>query len=652
MLIDNKKKILIGCYSENESINIPNGITTIGECAFHHSKVAEIKLPYSVISIKEFAFEFCTIEKIKLPNSVKLLGDFAFSHCHFLQQVNIPKYIGYNGKGIFADCHSLQTINLPDVIKYIKMGMFSHCFNLENITISNSVTKIYPYAFYACKNLKEIIIPTSVKSIGEACFSGCTSLAEISLNANIVQERLLEGCENLRSVTLGDKVTIINANAFSGTNVTEIALPDSVTELGREAFMGSSIKNVKLSQNLKSIGVSAFEGLDIEEITLPESLEIIGSSAFKDTKLREITIGENVEEIYSYAFENTLLSEIVIPESVIDMGSGVFRGSDNLKKITVPWQEGKTRVMWNPEWNLGVENVDVVYDDEDEPSWGAFELTAREDTNGNITHYAVTGTETSLKSPLDIFIIPSEYKGYPVTELARNWFCGKPGVMEIPCEDLKVVYIPKSITNNYISEASAIEKVIFEEGTTKIPDRAFEDSYRLKEIVLPDTLETIGNLAFSNTELESVRIPANVNMIYNSFYYCDELTEVIISEGDVPLKLRGSFNSCSNLKTINIPDRVTEIGYSAFKDCENLSFDNLIIGGKVKSIGENAFANCTSIKSITLPDTIDVVGTGAFEGWTSEQEIHVPWKEGEQSIQTWSGSWTEGCNATIVYQGN
>ena len=97
---------------------------------------------------------------------------------------------------------------------------------------------------------------------------------------------------------------------------------------------------------------------------------------------------------------------------------------------------------------------------------------------------------------------------------------------------------------------------------------------------------------------------------------------------------------------------MTEISNSAFKDCKNLSFDNLIIGENVKSIGEKAFANCTSIKSITLPDTIEVVGTGAFEGWTSEQEIHVPWKEGELGIPTWASSWAEGCNATIVYQGN
>lgn len=671
------EKGFMGCISLEE-FSFEN-ITKIGRDAFRQSGLREVKLLDSLSYLGDNAFSDCNlltsvvvpylnlenrpldgysdifkdcinISSVAFSEKCAVIPDGMFSGCTVLERIEIPSHITEIEAGAFNGCSSLETVVLNDGLKTIGSNAFNSCTSLKDIIIPSGVEFIGASSFKDCASLPEIIIPQSVVSLGTSCFSGCTSLTEMSVNVSIIPESFIKGCENITSITLGDKVTKINANAFSGTSATEIALPDSVTELGSEAFMGSSIKNVKLSQNLKSIGVSAFEGLDIEEITLPEFLEIIGSSAFKDTKLREITIGENVEEIYSYAFENTLLSEIVIPESVIDMGLGVFRGSDNLKKITVPWQEGKTRVMWNPEWNLGVENVDVVYDDEDEPSWGAFELTAREDTNGNITHYAVTGTETSLKSPLDIFIIPSEYKGYPVTELARNWFCGKPGVMEIPCEDLKVVYIPKSITNNYISEASAIEKVIFEEGTTKIPDRAFEDSYRLKEIVLPDTLETIGNLAFSNTELESVRIPANVNMIYNSFYYCDELTEVIISEGDVSLKLRGSFNSCSNLKTINIPDRVTEIGYSAFKDCENLSFDNLIIGEKVKSIGENAFANCTSIKSITLPDTIDVVGTGAFEGWTSEQEIHVPWKEGEQSIQTWSGSWTRGSNATIVYQ--
>ena len=660
----------MGCISLEE-FSFEN-ITKIGRDAFRQSGLIEVKLHDSLSYLGDNAFSDCNlltsvvvpylnlenrpldgysdifkdcinISNVTFSEKCAVIPDGMFSGCTVLEHIEIPSHITEIEAGAFNGCSSLETVVLNDGLKTIGSNAFNSCTSLKDIIIPSGVEFIGASSFKDCASLPEIIIPQSVVSLGTSCFSGCTSLTEMSVNVSIIPESFIKGCENITSITLGDKVTKINANAFSGTSATEIALPDSVTELGSEAFMGSSIKNVKLSQNLKSIGDSAFEVLAIEEIVLPDSLEIIGSSAFKDTKLREITIGENVEMIGSSAFENTLISEIVLPESVFKMGNGVFDGCDNLRKITVPWQEGKTRALWYSEWNRGIESAEMTYDDEDEPSWGVFKLTFVEDENGG--HYAVSGVVSSysIVNPLDIYIIPSEYKGRPVTELI-SW-------NEYSQKYLTAIYIPSSITGVYsFSRNSYIEKVIFGEGTKEIPRRAFSEAFSLKEVVFPESLESTGDNSFSHTALESVRIPANVNMIYNSFYSCDELTEIIIDEGDVPLVLRGSFNSCSNLKTINIPKRVTEIGASAFYNCENLSFDNLIISNNVKSIGENAFTNCTSIKSITLPETIDVVGTGAFEGWTREQEIHVPWKEGEQSIQTWSGSWTRGSNATIVYQ--
>ncbi len=127
LLIDIKRNAIIGCYSDNKTICIPDGIKSIERSAFCNSKITEVKLPYSVKSIKDYAFESSTIEKVKLPNSVIYLGNTVFLNCSSLEKVNLPKYLDYYGEALFKGCTSLKNIDIPDCIKYIKGGMFNDC---------------------------------------------------------------------------------------------------------------------------------------------------------------------------------------------------------------------------------------------------------------------------------------------------------------------------------------------------------------------------------------------------------------------------------------------------------------------------------------------------------------------------------------------
>ena len=77
---------------------------------------------------------------------------------------------------------------------------------------------------------------------------------------------------------------------------------------------------------------------------------------------------------------------------------------------------------------------------------------------------------------------------------------------------------------------------------TEIPEGAF--SYcRLRGLILPDSLETIGIGAFGYNNFEEIVIPGNVKTIED-----------------------GGFMDCSSLKTITLPKSLTFIGASAFAD--------------------------------------------------------------------------------------
>ena len=66
------------------------------------------------------------------------------------------------------------------------------------------------------------------------------------------------------------------------------------------------------------------------------------------------------------------------------------------------------------------------------------------------------------------------------------------------------------------------------------------------------------------------------------------------------------------LKSIIIPESVTQIGDCAFWGCENLT--NITIPKSVTQIGDNAFARCENLTSITIPESVTKIGDYAFGG--------------------------------------
>lgn len=58
------------------------------------------------------------------------------------------------------------------------------------------------------------------------------------------------------------------------------------------------------------------------------------------------------------------------------------------------------------------------------------------------------------------------------------------------------------------------------------------------------------------------------------------------------------FKGCTSLKTIEIPDSVTSIGYEAFANCKSLESIHLPDG--VTNIGDLAFARCFALKDVNF----------------------------------------------------
>jgi hypothetical protein len=158
------------------SITLPDSIRIIKDYAFYSLEdLRSINIPDGVISIGYYAIASTAITSVTLPDSLTHLGDRAFSYCESLTSVVIPGSLTSIGNSVFRSCKSLTSIVIPDSVTSIGDWAFAYS-GLSSVTVGNGVTSIGTGAFRDCKSLASITFHGSAPSVGADVFTGSSSV--------------------------------------------------------------------------------------------------------------------------------------------------------------------------------------------------------------------------------------------------------------------------------------------------------------------------------------------------------------------------------------------------------------------------------------------------------------------------------------------
>ena len=122
--------------------------------------------------------------------------------------------------------------------------------------------------------------------------------------------------------------------------------------------------------------------------------------------------------------------------------------------------------------------------------------------------------------------------------------------------------------------------------------------------------------------LKSISIPNSVTQIGDfAFSCCNHLQSIIIPNSVTDIGCY-AFNACENLSTIILSDSLKVINQNTFDGCSSLT--KIVIPDSVKVIDDYAFYNCRGLSSVIIPNSVTKIGEYAFKGCESLSSIVIP----------------------------
>ena len=610
------------------SIDIPEGIETIGNNAFAGNNFSKIVIPSTVKKIGNYAFSTknylktsCTLE---LPEGLETIGSYAFRN-KIIESVELPTTVTKLPANTFTKEYSDDTVAIVTKVYVTSSAQYHDTKNFpasdyhklylkatdewtaEDFTYGEITNDLHP-----ANNMSDTLTVTSWAITG---FSE-QGLEKLKVNKNLVipatdpDGKAVTGIadsalqkQGIESVTFPENVKtaydgkwnsgltergnfVIGASAFLGNNLKKVVLPEGVIMVKGNAFKNNPIVSVEFPATIMCIGSQAFAGgKTITTLSFVKDNDFnlqIDNMAFALNLIQAVQLPNKVEKVTKLAFFQNTGKEPVTTGNVNEKKGGiVYMYCENEEAAS----QGLIDTVDNGNSNVQKLIIGTI-PGEDSP-WNVDDFTYSEDET------TITGLSDVGKSKLKLnpaMILPSESPNGTVITAIGN---GVNGVGTLGFKD----------TDDTVYEATSVS---LPSQLKSIGNMAFSGA-AITEITLPETLESIGSAAFSNSKLTSIVLPNSVTSLgTGAFSNSASLASVVLSNQLTTIP-QAAFTMTALTKA-EIPEGVTSIGRNAFAGAH---LTELSLPSSLTEIGRYAFMN-HQLQSIEIPASVTKIEQSAF----------------------------------------
>lgn len=462
--------------------------------------------------------------------------------------------------------------------------------------------------------------------------------ARLSDTVTTLSPRAFINYSNLSKISLSKNIELLNSYSlfYECSSLKAIIFPPKLTEIsGNQMFYNcSSLERIILPENLKIFGGDKIfvNCSKLKTLILPKTIEIVKEKTNEDSysygtnvngtyleeNLRYFPTVDNKRYVLSCASLPTLgtMIDIIIPDDVHIIQDGAFFSSNTglINKLVISNNVKKIpkRMCYtcNPEEVVLPDGLIEVGDYAFYDGYFINNINIP-DSIKHIGNYAFHRcNEFNITIPPNVEYI-GNYGFYGCNILNFN--------------------IPPSLTEigSYAFASTNLTNVKLPSTIKKISNGLFQycselESADLSELNIDDSTEIYLSYMFSYcTNLVNVILPDSLTKIYDSmFRECTSLTNLDFLNSSITDIQNSAFWGCTGLTKVVLPSGITKINDDVFNSCTNIT--EIILPSNLLSIEEDAFSGCTSLAEITLPDSLTKLSVGAFRKCTSLKSLHIP----------------------------
>ena len=365
---------------------------------------------------------------------------------------------------------------------------------------------------------------------------------------------------------------------FGSDSNADLTIPSFCTKIPESLFASKTIRSINFESGIISMEFedSAFSQCTLTVITFPACLTKIGKKCFYQCP-----------NLIQINFSNTLVSTIE---------SETFSECSSLSKVIFDYSEITTIKEYSFKNDVKLATIEISESNVQTIGIQAFYKTGITEIEFPVTINQIDESCFNSNSNLKKVVIPPDA---PIEELEKFTFenC-------IKLEEFVINDNNRIIKDYCFSNCPLLKTFSLGKNTTNIGMYAFKDCVQLTTIIIPDesNLTRIMPFAFSGCTLLT-RI--NVSENNNRFAF----DEPMLLDADRTTIIY--YLPTSKKNTIIIPYSIQTINDYAFHSCQNLQ-EVLFSEGNLKSIGYQSFMNCTRLSRVIFPTSLEIIQSKAF----------------------------------------